>query len=79
MNLKLFKNILKEASEVFQRPMHDVTYVQFNYMNRGRITQEMIRCFGYAALRNSVAPSPDMSSKSVNDARDLIRKLVNHA
>lgn len=77
--VKIFKNILFDAEKAFGRPAHTINMSQFDYVNAGRLSSVFYKVFGFVNLKNAVAPSPDTSQKTANEARKLIERLVNNA
>lgn len=70
--LKLFKCILKEASEMYGRPAHSVSKIQFRIAADGRLGDiALMRCGGFVPLRNYVAP------KGKKQPNKILERLLN--
>jgi len=76
--LKDFKVVLKEASDLFNRPEYKVTQCQFDMLNKNRVRRDLVRAFGFVALKNAVAPAPNTTKQEYNQAKAMIEKLVKH-
>lgn len=55
--LKRFRQILKEASELYGKPQSKITDKEFMVMSAGRLgEQSMMKCGGFVRLRAYVSP-----------------------
>lgn len=77
--INTFKTILKEAADLFDKPMSLVSIEQFQSVCKGRLSFTVVRVFGYARLRNCVAPSANTTKAEIQEVRKLIAKLVKSA
>jgi shikimate 5-dehydrogenase len=77
--LKEFEAILKDASKVFNRALHDVNVNQFKAMAKGRFSQQLLGAYGYTPLKNAVAPRPDTTKQEAKAARAMIERLLKNA
>lgn len=71
-----FKEVLIDASRLFNRKPYQVIYEQWQYLNKGRVSTSTVRLFGFAALRTAVAPSPNTSTSEKASAKRIIERLV---
>ena len=79
--IKLFKQYLLEASELFEKDPSVVTETQWRFVAKGKKdgVQSITRLVGYATMRSFVAPNKDVSKLEQRAVKDLISKLVQNA
>lgn len=73
-----FKQLLEEASKIFNRPAYAISIEQLRYVSKGRgvVSLGLIRAFGFVNLKNYCAPAPNISSEAQQQAKKLIEKLL---
>lgn len=79
--VKLFKQYLDEASELFGRDPSVVTETQWRFVAKGKQNgvQSITRLIGFATIRSFVAPTKDVSRLEQKAIKDLITRLIQNA
>jgi hypothetical protein len=75
--LVAFKKILIEAAKLYGVPVHEVTQVQWGFVNARRISAQTFRQLGgFARTRGYVAPSPEV--KPDKSVRKTLERLLQY-
>jgi len=73
--LKTFKEILKEAADVYEKPLAKITELEFSAVSNGRLgVKRLVRCGGFRKLREYVAPG-----KKNPSTVEFIKRVISRA
>jgi hypothetical protein len=73
--MSVFKQILKEASELYQKPMSTITAPEFIFTSNGRLgINKIYQLGGYIKLRTYVAP--DKKNQLDKATKQMIEKIM---